>query len=198
MKTGFSIRPYAVECLKQANLHYEVAVFTAGNHWYANPILDYLDPKKELIQHRFFRNHCTQIEKEGFFVKDLRMFRGIDLKDILFIDNYVYSFAFQLDNGIPVVPFFGDMNDKELIKIIRYLKFVHGMEDMRVHNEKVFQLTKILNSNIESYIKYYDFELLSDKSAFYSSSEEDCSESPNFESRDYSFRLDHISSDYDS
>jgi Dullard-like phosphatase family protein len=191
IKTGFSIRPYAIDCLKQANLLYEVAIFTAGNHWYANPILDYLDPKKELIQHRFFRNHCTKIEEYDFYVKDLRIFKGIDLKNILFIDNYVYSFAFQLENGIPVVPFMGDPHDKELIKIIRYLKFVSGSEDMRVHNEKLFQLKKILNSNIESYIKYYDYELLSDKSVFFSSSEDDSPESPNFELRDYSFRLDH-------
>jgi hypothetical protein len=120
-------------------------------------------------------------------VKDLRMFKGIDLKDILFIDNYVYSFAFQLENGIPVVPFWGDPHDNELIKIIRYLKFVYPMEDMRVHNEQVFQLKKIFNSNIESHIKYYDLELLSDKSVFYSSSEDD---SPSLKvERDFNFRL---------
>jgi TFIIF-interacting CTD phosphatase-like protein len=49
VKTGFSIRPYAIECLKEANKYFEVAIFTAGNHWYANPVLDYLDPKGELI-----------------------------------------------------------------------------------------------------------------------------------------------------
>jgi hypothetical protein len=126
-------------------------------------------------------------------VKDLRIFKGIHLKNILFIDNYVYSFAFQLENGIPVVPFMGDPNDKELIKIIRYLKFVSGSEDMRIHNKRLFQLKKILNSNIESYIKYYNYELLSDKSVFFSASEEDFPESPNFEPKDYSFRLDHMS-----
>lgn len=49
VKTGFSIRPYAIECLRKANELFEVAVFTAGNHWYANPILDYLDPHGKLI-----------------------------------------------------------------------------------------------------------------------------------------------------
>ena len=49
VKTGFTIRPYALECLKAANQHYEVAIFTAGFDWYADPIIDFLDPHKQLI-----------------------------------------------------------------------------------------------------------------------------------------------------
>lgn len=49
VKTGFTIRPFAIECLKMANKYYEVAIFTAGYDWYANPIIDYLDPSKELV-----------------------------------------------------------------------------------------------------------------------------------------------------
>lgn len=44
VKTGFTIRPYALECLRTANKFYEVAIFTAGFDWYANPIIDYIDP----------------------------------------------------------------------------------------------------------------------------------------------------------
>jgi len=79
VKTGFTIRPYAIKCLKEANKHFEVAVFTAGYDWYANPIIDYLDPKKKLVQHRFFRHHCTFVEDPGLYIKDLRVFKGIDL-----------------------------------------------------------------------------------------------------------------------
>jgi CTD small phosphatase-like protein 2 len=53
--TGFTVRPYALECLRAANQFYEVAIFTAGFDWYANPIIDYLDPTGTLIQHRFYR-----------------------------------------------------------------------------------------------------------------------------------------------
>jgi len=49
INTSFSIRPYALDCLKVANELYEVAVFTAGYDWYADPILDYIDPTGELI-----------------------------------------------------------------------------------------------------------------------------------------------------
>ena len=64
VKTGFTIRPYALECLKEANQFYEVAIFTAGYDWYADPIIDYLDPTGQLIQHRFYRQHATLLEDE--------------------------------------------------------------------------------------------------------------------------------------
>ena len=71
-------------------------------------------------------------------MKDLRIFKGIDIKDILIIDNYVYSFAFHLENGIPIVPFFGEKNDSEMVKVIRYLSHIHDKDDLRVPNEQIF------------------------------------------------------------
>ena len=91
-----------------------------------------------MIQHRFFRHHATYLEDQGFFVKDLRIFKGIDLKDVLIIDNYVYSFAFHLENGIPVVPYFGEKDDHEMIKVMKYIKSISDKDDLRVPNNKVF------------------------------------------------------------
>jgi CTD small phosphatase-like protein 2 len=102
-------------------------------------------------------------------VKDLRIFSNLDLKDILIVDNYVYSFAFHLENGIPVVPFFGDKDDSELIKVVRYISSIHKKNDLRVPNNRIFNLKKILNSNIENFIKYYNFADISD----YGSEEEE-------------------------
>ena len=47
--SGFFVRPYLNECLKFVNQHFEVAIFTAGYDWYANPILDRIDPSGTLI-----------------------------------------------------------------------------------------------------------------------------------------------------
>jgi CTD small phosphatase-like protein 2 len=80
------------------------------------------------------------LEDEQIYVKDLRIFQGIDLKDVLIVDNYVYSFAFHLENGIPIVPFFGDKQDSEMAKVIRYIRSIHDKEDVRVANNKVFHL----------------------------------------------------------
>jgi TFIIF-interacting CTD phosphatase-like protein len=45
----FSVRPYTLECLQFANRYFEVGVFTAGKEWFANPIIDHIDPNKTLI-----------------------------------------------------------------------------------------------------------------------------------------------------
>lgn len=90
-RVGFNIRPFTQEILKEANKNFEVAVFTASNAAYANNVIDYIDPTGELIQHRFFRPSC--ILQEDVYIKDLRIFKNVPLKDILIVDNAVYSFG---------------------------------------------------------------------------------------------------------
>ena len=58
VEAGINIRPYAIECLREANKKYQVVVFTASHKFYADVVLDYLDPNNELIHHRFYRDSC--------------------------------------------------------------------------------------------------------------------------------------------
>jgi CTD small phosphatase-like protein 2 len=71
---GINIRPYIIECLLEASKHFQVVVFTASHQVYADAILDYIDPKHELFQHRLYRQHCV-LTPEGYYVKDLRIFK---------------------------------------------------------------------------------------------------------------------------
>jgi len=90
--------------------------------------LDHLDPERKLIHHRFFRESCVVID-EGLHIKDLRVLgnRNINViinfkfKDMLLVDNAAYSYYFQLENGIPIVPFYDNHNDRELIYLTAYL-----------------------------------------------------------------------------
>ena len=49
IKAGFNIRPFTRECLEKVNEDFEVVVFTASHKWYADVILDYIDPEGKLI-----------------------------------------------------------------------------------------------------------------------------------------------------
>jgi len=80
INAGVNLRPYVYECLEEANKLFQVVVFTASQSEYADPILDYLDPTGELIQARYYREHCVKT-KEGYYVKDLRIFKNRSLKD---------------------------------------------------------------------------------------------------------------------
>jgi len=56
-------------------------------------VLDILDPNKEFISLRLYREHCTETP-DGVFIKDLRIFKGVEIKDILIVDNAAYSFGY--------------------------------------------------------------------------------------------------------
>ena len=56
--------------------------------------------------------------EEGVYIKDLRIIKNRNLKDIVIIDNAVYSFGFQLDNGIPILPFYEDKSDEEMLHLV--------------------------------------------------------------------------------
>lgn len=92
LKAGFNIRPYTHEMLRLVNKYYEVAVFTASHKWYADVILDYMDPGKNLFQHRFYRDSCIKT-KDNVYVKDLRVIKNVSMKDMMLVDNAVYSFG---------------------------------------------------------------------------------------------------------
>ena len=39
------------------------------------------------------RPHCVQTP-EGYYVKDLRVITNVEMKDMVLVDNSVYSFAY--------------------------------------------------------------------------------------------------------
>ena len=112
VKAGFNIRPFTHECLELVNKHFEVIVFTASHKGYADVILDHIDPEKKLIQHRVYRDNCIKTT-DNVFIKDLRIFKNRSLKDMIIVDNAVYSFGAQLANGVPITPFKDDREDCE-------------------------------------------------------------------------------------
>lgn len=147
IEAPISIRPYALECLTKVSKNYEVIVFTASQQCYADAVLDYLDPNREIIHYRFYRQHC--IFMDGVYIKDLRIFANRRIKDMIIVDNFVHSFAYQLDNGIPIISWVDYEDDKELHGLIYYLKKLVKVEDVRETNKKIFRL----NTFVEDFVR---------------------------------------------
>ena len=135
---GFNIRPYAMEVLEAASQLHEVIVFTASAKAYADCVLDYLDPCGTLIHHRLYRSSC--ILTQGVYIKDLRILKNRKLEDTIIIDNSAYSFAFQIDNGIPIIEWKDDRTDRELYNLIGYLRMIVKEGDVREINQRAFKL----------------------------------------------------------
>jgi hypothetical protein len=89
-----------------------------------------------------------------FYVKDLKIVEDIyDLKDVVIIDNSVLSFAYHLDNGIPISPFYDSKNDTELLDIADFLVKYADENDIRDKLKEVYKL-----SDYVEILKEYDSE----------------------------------------
>ena len=153
VNAGVNIRPYAIECLKELAEYYELIVFTASHPYYADRVIDLLDPDKKIFSKRLFRSSCIRTDI-NIFIKDLRIL-NCDLKSTLIVDNSILSFAFQLDNGIPIIPFYDNKEDKIFPKIKDYIISLKDMDDVRIANRKTFSLMELYELNISSFLKYY-------------------------------------------
>ncbi len=128
-------------------------MFTASHPHYADVVVNILDPKRELFSKRLFRDSCIRTDN-GLFIKDLRVLNR-DLRSVVIVDNAIFSFAFQLDNGIPIIPFYDDREDRIMPKIAEYLLGLEGLEDVRSVNRQTFSLTELYELNVPRFLKYY-------------------------------------------
>ena len=73
-------------------------------------------------------------------MKDLRIIQDRQIQDIILVDNSIVSFAFNLENGVPISAFTRQIQDEELLYLVSYLEEVYSFPDVREHISKTFRL----------------------------------------------------------
>ena len=179
-KIGVNIRPNWEKALNIISKDYIIVVFTASHSLYANAVLNFMDKDDKYFKYRLFRNNCTSVYINGSYtyIKDLSVFKDIDLKDMIIIDNSVVSFTFNLDNGLPILPYYNSNKDNELLCCAYYLISIFDYNDLRDANKKFVKLQDIKKKAIEN--SYIEEE---------SSIEEDSSEIDENNSEDNNYNL---------
>ena len=146
---GIFIRKGVKYFLEEVNKYFEVGIFTASVKEYADAVISFLDPENKLIKFRLYRNNCINFN-DSFTVKDLRIFKNVDLKNIVLIDNSMYSFAPHINNGILINSFINDKEDNELYNALEYLtNFILPSKDVREVNEQFFNFRQIIDGIIK-------------------------------------------------
>ena len=147
---GINIRPHWKESLDKIKDIYNIVIFTASHQSYSDAVLNYLDPEDKYFHYRLYRDSCAQYKTNdmNFYIKDLDIFKdNYNLKDIIIIDNSILSFAYHLNNGIPVVPFYDSKQDSELPLLSFYLLSISSYKDLREANKEHIKLEYFLTQN---------------------------------------------------
>lgn len=147
-KVNMFLRPFTYKFLKFAKEKFNIILFTAGIKEYADPIIKYIDPLDEYFDMRLYRNSC--IEFNNIFIKDLSILRTFGLKDMIIIDNCIFSFAINLRNGVLIPSYLNDREDRELLNVIDYLESrLIDVSDIRIANESFYGFELIKNCMYE-------------------------------------------------
>ena len=147
-KVGIFLRPGVNFFLEKASKYFEIGVFTASVPEYADAVINYLDPENKYIKFRLYRDNCINVG-DLLRVKNLNILKNVSLKKIILVDNNMYSFAPQLENGILINSFINDKNDSELSNLLSYLlNYIYPAEDVRKVNEEFFGFKKIIDEII--------------------------------------------------
>jgi Dullard-like phosphatase family protein len=148
---GVYFRPYLTEFLEKLSEHYTIGVFTASTQEYADAVVGQIDPEEKLVSLKLYRQHCTSVN--DYYVKDLSMFTNVPRKDMLMLDNFIYSFALDLENGIPIKPYYKGKDDYELEYLCNLL--------MQIKNEpESTTLVDFINKSLglDRFYEFLDFK----------------------------------------
>ena len=145
------IRPGVSTFLQRLSKFYEIVIFTASVSKYAATLLDIID-KDNICSFRLYREHCTM--KGITYVKDLNKL-GRNLKDVIIVDNSPLSYSFNKENGIPILTWFNDKNDRELLKLLPILEFLSCVNDVRDYIKNIVINNTISYENVINIINNY-------------------------------------------
>jgi Dullard-like phosphatase family protein len=137
---GVRIRPFAQEFIGRMARIYDLAVYTASSRDYADAVMDLFDPQRSIFCARLYRENC--IRQGNMNIKDM----GVFDENSFLVDNLIYSYAFHMNNGIPICPFVDDTMDVELQDLADILEHLPQYESFNAMLQDLLGLQEFYQS----------------------------------------------------
>ena len=120
--------------LAELKKHFELIIFTSSSKIYCEGIFrNVIEANETFFDFKLFKNHLVQKPGGKYPIKNLDiLLEGRTLKDIVIVDNRSSNYSDHVCNGIPILEYIGDKNDKALLHLKEYLlnRILHA-EDVR-------------------------------------------------------------------
>jgi len=69
---------------------------------------------------------------------------------MIIVDNSIMSFAFDLENGVPIKSFMGtEEDDRELLFLVSFLEEAFAIDDIQKHISDSFKLPSMLKAVLQ-------------------------------------------------
>lgn len=138
-------RPGLGNFLRRLSSFAEVVLFTAGLEDYASPICDEIEARYGKFAHRLYRPATVHTPVYPC-VKDMALL-GRDLTKCLLVDDTPLAFFHQPDNGVPVLQFRGDIDDRLLPEAVTpLLEELANGKDVRAALSRRFNMQRWFSS----------------------------------------------------
>ncbi|CDW71954.1 nli interacting factor-like phosphatase family protein [Stylonychia lemnae] len=136
-------RPGLLDALNELSQHFELILFTAANFAYADRVLQTFEGH-QFFSHILVRDQCLFVDRQKVFIKDLQILtNGRSLKDIIIVDNKIESYSSNLENGIPIKSYYGELDDDRLPHLVQHLMKLKDVRDVRTQILKDFFLKEV-------------------------------------------------------
>ena len=143
-------RPFVDEFLSTVFEWFEVAVWTSAGQQYAEVVVQSLIPTPRNLLFLWTSRRCT-IKREPvtgdlLWLKDLKKVKrlGFRLERVLVVEDDARTMERNYGNLIPVQPFTGNLDDIELLLLLKYLEWIKSVENLRVVEKRNWRQSRIV------------------------------------------------------
>jgi TFIIF-interacting CTD phosphatase-like protein len=139
-------RPFVEQFLTWCSENFDVAVWTSATDDYAAEVVaNIFPPSLNNLSFLWSRARCTPSldweTQETFWEKKLTKLRrrGYNLESVIVVDDTPQMWRSSYGNLVRVKSYFGDVEDNELEKLIRYLGVLKNVENVRKIEKRNWQ-----------------------------------------------------------